>query len=161
VLAVSLGLACTSAIHAERAETSPYAGEAARRISLGAGQSVVYDLPQDAAEIFVADPKIANALVRSPHKLYLIGVTAGTTTVFALDHMGRKIAAYELSINTPPAFHIDIGGLQKMLRIAMPGAAITARLANDTIILSGTVDSPEEAQQALDIAKAFRSPTAA
>src|SRR5262249_24307148 len=88
----------------------------------------------------------------------------GLTTVFALDNKGHKIAAYELSINpppTPPAFVVDIVKLQKTLRKVMPGAAITALSPNNqTIILTGTVDSPEEALHALDIAKAFRSPIA-
>ena len=58
----------------------------------------IIDLPQDAAEIFVADPTVANAVVRSPRKLYVIGMDAGQTSVFALDQQGRKIAALELSI---------------------------------------------------------------
>lgn len=157
--AILSGLAFSCASHAqEEVESLSCRGASSHQISLRKGQSKVCDLPQDAAEIFVADPKIANALVRAPHKLYLIGVDAGQTTVFALDHMGRKIADYDLSINTPPLLLIDIDGLQKMLRAAMPGAAIKARLANQTIVLTGTVDSPEEAQQAFDIAKAFRSP---
>ncbi len=162
LIAIFSGVAGVRAAHAqEQGEIASCRGPSPHQISLGAGQSVVCDLPQDAAEIFVADPSIANALVRSPHKLYLIGVKGGQTTVFALDHMGRKIASYELSINTPSVFVIDIGGLQRMLRTVMPGAAIKARLANNQyIILTGTVDSPEEAKQALDIAKAFRSPAA-
>ncbi len=161
-MAIFSGLAGVSAAHAqEQIGSSSCRGPSPHQISLGAGQSIVCDLPQEAAEIFVADPKIANALVRAPHRLYLIGVNAGQTTVFALDNKGRTIAAYDMGINTPPLFRIDIGGLQKMLRTVLPGAAVTARLANQMIVLTGTVDSPEEAQQAFDIAKAFRSPTAA
>ena len=37
----------------------------------------------------------------------------------------------------------------------MPTAAITARTVNDTIILTGSVDSAEEAQRAGDIAQGF------
>jgi pilus assembly protein CpaC len=124
-------------------------GGAPRRISMGVGKAAIVDLPEDASEIFVANPKIANAVVRTPRKLYLIGMEAGQTSVFALDRKGNKIAALELSIGR------DIGGLQQILRAAMPSAAITARTVNDTIILTGTVDSPEEAQRATDIANGF------
>lgn len=120
-----------------------------RRISMGVGKAAIIDLPVDAAEIFVANPKIANAVVRSPRKLYVIGMEAGQTNIFALDPQGRKIAALELSIGR------DIGGLQQILRAAMPSAAITARTVNETIILTGTVDSAEEAQRATDIANGF------
>ena len=116
---------------------------------MGVGKSRIIDLPRDAAEIFVANPKVANAVVRSPRKLYVIGMDAGQTSVYALDQQGRPIAAFELSIGR------DTGELQQILHAAMPAAAITARTVNDTIILTGVVDSAEEAQRAGDIAKGF------
>lgn len=70
--------------------------------------------------------KVANAVVRSPRKLYVIGMDAGQTSVFALDQQGRQIAALELSIGR------DVGELQQILRAAMPAAAITARTVNNT-----------------------------
>lgn len=74
---------------------------------------------------------------------------AGQTSIYAMDMQGRQIAALELSIGR------DIGELQQILRAAMPSAAIIARTVNDTIILTGAVDSAEEAQRAGDIAKGF------
>jgi pilus assembly protein CpaC len=121
----------------------------ARRISMGVGKSVIVDLPEDASEIFVGNPKIANAVVRSARKLYVIGMADGQTTVFALDAHGRQIAALEISIGR------DVGELQQILTAALPKSAIVARTINDTIILSGTVDSAEEAQRATDIAQGF------
>jgi pilus assembly protein CpaC len=94
-------------------------------------------------------PKVANAVVRSPRKLYVIGMDPGQTSVFALDQQGHQIAALELSIGR------DVGELQQILRAAMPTAAVTARTVNDTIILTGAVDSIEDAQRAGDIAKGF------
>ena len=92
-------------VHAqERAEARYYGAVTPRRIAMGVGKSVIIDLPQDAAEIFVANPKVANAVVRSPRKLYVIGMDAGQTSVFALDQQGRQIAALELSIGR------DVGG---------------------------------------------------
>jgi pilus assembly protein CpaC len=138
-------------VHAqEKAEARFYGAVTPRHISMGVGKSEIIDLPQDAAEIFVADPTVANAVVRSPRKLYVIGVAAGQTSVFALDQQGRKIAALELSIGRG-----DPGDLQQILRAAMPSAAITARTINDTIILTGAVDSIEDAQRATDIANGF------
>ena len=80
---------------------------------------------------------------------HIIGMSAGQTSVYAMDQQGRQIAAIDLSIGR------DIGELQQILRAAMPAAAITARTVNDTIILTGVVDSAEEAQRADDIAKGF------
>jgi pilus assembly protein CpaC len=120
-----------------------------RRISMGVGKSVIVDLPQDAAEIFVGNPKVANAIVRSARKLYVIGLDNGQTTVFALDKQGHQIAALQISIGR------DVGELQQILKAAMPNSDVTARTINDTIILSGEVNSPEEAQRADDIAQGF------
>jgi pilus assembly protein CpaC len=120
-------MAGIGAVHAqEKAEARFNGAVNPRRIAMGVGKSVIIDLPQDAAEIFVANPKVANAVVRSPRKLYVIGMDAGQTSVFALDQQGRQIAALELSIGR------DVGELQQILRAAMPAAAITARTVNDT-----------------------------
>ena len=107
---------------------------------MGVGKSRIIDLPQDAAEIFVANPKVANAVVRSPRKLYVIGMAAGKTSIFALDQHDRKIADLDLDIGPYiPAYsiEIDIRKLQQMLRAVMPAAAITTREANGSIILTG------------------------
>jgi pilus assembly protein CpaC len=121
----------------------------ARRIQMGIGKSTIVDLPQDAAEIFVGNPQVANAVVRSARKLYIIGMANGQTTVFALDKQGRQIADIEISIGR------DIGELQQILKAALPNSDIVARTVNETIILTGEVDSPEEAQRAADIGRGF------
>jgi pilus assembly protein CpaC len=122
---------------------------AARRVQMGVGKSVIIDLPEDAAEIFVGNPQIANAVVRSARKLYVIGIANGQTSVFAIDKQGRQIADLEISIGR------DVGELQQILKAALPNSAITARTVNETIILTGEVDTPEEAQRAADISKGF------
>lgn len=121
----------------------------ARRISMGIGKSMILDLPEDAAEIFVGNPAVANAIVRTARKLYVIGVANGQTSIYALDRKGRQFASFEINIGR------DIGELGQILRAALPNAAIVARTINDTIILTGTVDSAEDAQRAADIAKGY------
>ena len=122
---------------------------ATRRINMGVGKSIILDLPRDASEIFVGNPKVANAVVRSPRKIYIIGVEGGQTTIFAIDAAGRQIAAIDLAIGR------DIGELDRILKTAMPRANIGLRTVNDTIILTGSVDSARDAQQAFDIAAGF------
>jgi pilus assembly protein CpaC len=145
-------MAGTCAVRAqEKAEARFNGAVMPRRIAMEVGMSRIVELPQDAAEIFVANPKVANAVVRSPRKLYVIGLDTGETSVVALDQQGREIEHLELTIRR----NIDIGELQQILRAAMPAAAITARTVKDTIILTGAVDSIEDAQRACDIAKGF------
>ncbi|HUO53898.1 MAG TPA: type II and III secretion system protein family protein [Rhodoblastus sp.] len=120
-----------------------------RRITMGVGKSIIVDLPSDAGEIFVGNPAIANAVVRSARKIYVIGQAPGQTTIYAMDKQGRRIATLELSVGR------DIGQLQNIIRTALPSSQITARTVNDSIILTGQVDSAGDMQTALDIAKGF------
>jgi pilus assembly protein CpaC len=150
-LAALLCCALLAPANASPASAPPSAtlSNGSQRISMGIGKSVILDLPEDAAEIFVGNPAVANAIVRTARKLYIIGMANGQTTVYALDRQGHQFASFEISIGR------DIGELTQILRTAMPNTEIVARTVNDTIILTGTVDSAEDAQRAADIAKGF------
>ncbi len=122
---------------------------ASQRLQLGVGQSVICDLPEEAGEIYVGDPKIANAIVRSATRVYISGVASGQTSIFALARDGRRIAALQVSVGR------DVGGLTNLLNTAIPGNDIHVRTVANSIILTGSVASAEEAQKALDIANGF------
>jgi len=119
------------------------------RLTMGVGQSVIVDLPREASEIFVANPKVANAVVRSASKLYIIATGGGQTTVFAMDRAGRQIATIEISVG------LDVGQLESIIRAAIPGSNVTAKTVNDTIILTGSTSSAGDAKKAMDIATGF------
>ena len=121
----------------------------ARRIQMGVGKSIIVDLPADAGEIFVGDPQVANAVVRSAHRLYIAAVANGQTTIFAMGRDNRQIAVLEVSVGR------DVGELQDLIHAALPGADITVKTVADTIILMGSVASAGEAQKAIDIATGF------
>jgi pilus assembly protein CpaC len=121
----------------------------ARRLQMGVGKSVIIDLPEEAGEIFVGDPKVANAIVRSARRLYIAAIENGQTTIFAMDRQGRQIAVIEISVGR------DVGELQELLNAAMPGNDIRVKTVADSIILMGSVGSAGEAQKALDIASGF------
>ena len=59
-----------------------------RFVPLGVGKSVVIDLPRDIKDVLVADPTIANAVIRSARRAYIIGVKNGQTNVFFFDGNG-------------------------------------------------------------------------
>jgi pilus assembly protein CpaC len=121
------------------------AGEAtAQSIPLGVGKSVVIDLPRDVKDVLVADPKVANAVVRSARRAYLIGVAVGQTNVFFFDAEGRQIAGYDIAVTR------DLNGVRAALRHALPDVQIEG--VGDGIMLRGSVGSPAESQQAFDLA---------
>ena len=120
-----------------------------RKVDLSMGRSLVVELPRDAKEVFVANPKIANAVVRSTRKLFLIGMENGATSIFVMDAEGGQIAAIDVTVGR------DLDVLRGTLRASLPGARIDVRTAGNSVLLSGTVASASEAQQALDVAGAF------
>jgi pilus assembly protein CpaC len=121
----------------------------ARRLQMGVGKSVIVDLPAEASEIFVGDPKVADAIVRSARRLYIDAMANGQTSIFALDKSGRQIAVFEISVGR------DVGELTDLLRAAIPGNDIQVKTVADSIILIGSVASAGEAAKALDIANGF------
>ncbi|WP_246731580.1 type II and III secretion system protein family protein [Methylocapsa sp. S129] len=125
------------------------ASSVARHLQMGVGKSVIVDLPAEASEIFVGNPAVANAIVRSARRLYIDAIANGQTSIFALDKDGRQIVVFEVSVGR------DIGELQELLRTALPGNDIQVKTVADSIILIGSVGSAGEAQKALDIASGF------
>lgn len=121
----------------------------ARKLDLSIGRSLIVELPRDAKEVFVANPKVANAVVRSARKLFIIGMADGATSMFVLDAEGRQITALEIEVGR------DLNVLRQTLRAAMPGADIQVKPAGNSILLVGNVANASEATQAMDIANAF------
>jgi pilus assembly protein CpaC len=115
-----------------------------RFIALGIGKSVVIDLPRDVKDVLVADPKIANAVIRSAQRAYIIGEAVGQTNVVFFDADGQQVASYDLAIKR------DLNGVRATLKQTFPGVEIEG--VGDGVVLTGSVSSPVEAQQAGDIA---------
>ena len=123
------------------------ASEATSRfIPLGIGKSVAVDLPADIKDVLVADPKIANAVIRSSRRVYIIGVTVGQTNIFFFGADGKQIAGFDIAVKR------DLNGVRGALKQTMPGADIRIEGVADGVMLSGSASSAAEAQQAFDIA---------
>ncbi|MPZ55795.1 MAG: BON domain-containing protein [Rhizobiales bacterium] len=115
-------------------------------IPLGIGKSMVVDLSREVKDVLVADPKIANAVVRSARRAYLIGVAVGQTSIFFFDAQGQQIAGFDIAVKR------DLNGIRAALAQAIRQARIRVEpLGADGIILTGTANSAAEAQQAYDI----------
>jgi len=132
-----------------RATTVPAAVDGqmnARFLALGIGKSIVIDLPRDIKDVLVADPKIANAVVRSAQRAYIIGAAVGQTNIVFFDSSGLQIAAYDIAVKR------DLNGLRAALKQALPNSDIQIEGVGESVMLSGSAASPIEAQQAGDLA---------
>jgi len=115
-------------------------------VALGLSKSVVIDLPRDIKDVLVADPKIANAIMRSSRRAFIIGNGVGQTNVFFFDAEGRQIAGFDVAVTR------DLNGIRAAIRQVLPDTDITVEGIGPGIILAGTASSQAEAQQAYDIA---------
>jgi pilus assembly protein CpaC len=149
VAALTLNPALTPVVASDYRAVAPVAADGqmnARFLALGVGKSVVIDLPRDIKDVLVADPKIANAVVRSAQRAYIIGAAVGQTNIVFFDSAGQQIAAYDIAVKR------DLNGLRAALKAALPNADIQIEGVGDGVMLTGTAASPIEAQQAGDLA---------
>jgi pilus assembly protein CpaC len=118
----------------------------ARFLPLGVGKSVVIDLPRDIKDVLVGDPKIANAVIRSSQRAYIIGAAVGQTNMVFFDASGQQIAAYDIAVTR------DLNGVRAALKQMFPNSDIRIEGVGDGVVLSGSAANPIEAQQAGDMA---------
>ena len=119
---------------------------------LESGTGRVLTLREPAANVFVADPKIAEVRPASAAALFVFGVAAGRTTVAALDAAGHTIAQYDVTVQ-PSAF----GAIQTQSLIArlVAGSRVQVQAQSKGLLLSGVVGSAADAAQAVAIAKGY------
>ncbi len=149
VAALTLNPALTPVLASDYRAAAPATSDGqmnARFVSLGIGKSFVIDLPREIKDVLVADPKVANAVIRSTQRAYIIGATVGQTNIIFFDSTGAQIAAYDIAVKR------DLNGVRAALKQTLPNSDITIEGVGDGVILSGTAASPIEAQQAADIA---------
>ncbi len=149
VTALTLNPALTPVVASDYRIAAPVASDGqmnARFLALGIGKSIVIDLPRDIKDVLVADPKIANAVVRSAQRAYIIGAAVGQTNIVFFDSAGQQIAAYDIAVKR------DLNGVRAALKQSLPNAEIQIEGIGDGVVLSGSVASPIEAQQAGELA---------
>jgi pilus assembly protein CpaC len=125
---------------------------AASPVLLDSGTGRVLSLPSAAANVFVADSKVAEVRPASPSTLFIFGVGAGRTTVAALDAQGGLVTQFDVTVQ--PATFGAIEAQSEISRL-LPRSHVRVRALPTGLMLSGTVESPIDAAQAVAVAKAY------
>ncbi len=118
-------------------------------IRLGLDKSIVVDLPAIANDVLVANPRVADAVMRTSRRIYLFGKQIGQTNIFVFDGAGKQIAAMDILIER------DISGLESSLSRLIKNSNIKAEMINDNIVLTGSVQTPSDANKAIALAQIF------
>ena len=145
--ALALGIAALPAAPAAAAPTPSTRPMGNLTLSVGRGELI--NLAGPMTDLFVADPSIADVQVRSPTQLYVFGKGNGSTSVYATAKGGRVIWSANVRVGT------NLDSVQTMLKLAMPEAAIVATPMQGLVMLTGTVATPDDVEQASQLVQAF------
>jgi len=131
---------------------APYFGG----LSVKKGEGKLVKLPRAVANLFVADNSVAEVRPASPGTMFVFGKTPGETNIVATDQDGTRIAQYSVTV-TPSSYAGD--RLQSQAQLSAPGSSVTAESEPGGMVVSGTVNSAEEADTVINQAKAISSGT--
>jgi len=132
---------------------APTPAEVARtKVSFEAGSGQLVNLRAPAANVFVADPKVADVRPGSATALFVFGLAAGRTTVAALDDDGKPVAEFDVTVR-PSAFNAN--GAEAALNQVMPSARLRVRAQPKGLLVVGEVKAPQEAARAVAIVRGF------
>ena len=146
-VALAIGLGTVAAPAPAAAQSS--AARPSETLNLSAGTGTLVRLSGPMSDVFVADDKIADVQVRSSTQLYVFGKARGETTVYATGKNGRTVYAANVRVGN------NLGSLEEMLQLAMPEASIRATPMNNLVLLTGTVSSPTDVEEAGRLVQAY------
>ena len=120
-----------------------------QRLLIAQGKSAIIDLPVEARDVVVANPEIADAVMRTARRGFLLGVKNGETNVYFLDAQGRQILALEVRVAR------DTSELDSLILRLAPQARVQSEGVGESVILSGEVPNAAVADQVLRIAQNY------
>ncbi len=119
------------------------------RISIELNEGQLFRLDRPAASVFITNPSVADINVRSTQLVYLFGKTPGKTTLFALDSDDNVIVNMEIVVQH------NLTRLQSALETLLPTAGVKVTSIDGGIILSGTVATASDSENARRITARF------
>ena len=120
-----------------------------KSIVLPLNKAAIVELPMAAADVLVSQPSVVDAVVRSPRRVYLLGLQAGQTNAFFFDGQGRQILNLEIVVEQ------DVDALSDLIRRVIPDSRIDVEAVNGNILLRGTAQTPADAANASELASRF------
>lgn len=120
-----------------------------QHIVLSLNKAAIIQLPRGASDVLVSQPSVVDAVVRSPRRVYLLGLQVGQTNAFFFDAQGKQILNLEIRVER------DVSDLQDLLTRLIPDSRIEVEAVNDNIVLKGTVANNAQLANAADIASRF------
>ncbi len=161
ILTMSAAMLFAASAVSTGAAPVPYASSAPMRVTtqsapvrtqvlnLAKGRSAVIDLPADASDVFVSNPAIADAVLRTPRRIFVLGVAAGQSDAIFFDGMGRQILNLSIRVEAPT------DNLADTIHRLFPQSKVEIQSLNGHIVLSGIAQNAGEADQIARLAQTY------
>lgn len=109
------------------------------------GRSMVIATEEPLRRVSVTDPGIASAAIITPTQVLVHGIRTGTVTLILWNQQDEP-TAYDLVVE------LDVAAAREVLAGTFPGETLNLFQSGDALVLTGTVSTPEIAEQASALA---------
>lgn len=121
-------------------------------VLLSVGQGELINLPAAVANVWTSNPGVADVYVSNPRQIHLFGKEFGEATVFATSASGAVVYATNVRVSQ------NINSIDRMLKLAMPDADVKVTVAGQAAVMTGTVASPQDAEEAEMLVRTMLNP---
>ena len=147
ITAFLLALQILPAYAAER-NTAQVLSPANTVLDIQTNKGQLIRLSRAASAVFVADTRIADVTVRSPRLIYLFAKEPGETTLYAVDGRDQIVVAQRVVVSA------NIDRIQDLFRKLRPNAPVSVKSIGNQLVLTGTVDHVDVAEEFTRVAAA-------
>jgi pilus assembly protein CpaC len=121
-------------------------GPQSHQLHLPLNKAAVVELPEDARDVLVSNPEIVDAVVRTPRRVFIVGMKVGQSNAFFFTAGGKQLLNLEIRVER------DMNALEGLIERSVKGADVKVESVNDRVVLLGSVRSPTDAEAARQIA---------
>jgi pilus assembly protein CpaC len=151
LIASTLSLAAAAVLAAPAsARAEAMATPARMELAVSVGKSQVLEIGRPYADVMIANPEVADVLPLTNHSVYVVGKKLGSTQLTIYGPGRSLIAATDVTVGP------DIDSLKLRLHEILPDEEeLSIRAANQSLLLSGSVDSGARLQQVVALAESY------
>jgi len=118
-------------------------------ISIPRGKSATIEFSGDVREAQVTNPMTADVRVHTPRRISILGLAPGQTDAAFFDASGRRVLTVDIRVDQ------DIAALSETITRVVPGSNVMVEAINESVILTGVVESMSEADAVVQTARLF------
>lgn len=120
-----------------------------RSITVGVNKSVIIELEAPAADVVIANPAIADAVVQTSQRIIFRGVAYGQTSALIFDRSGRALLDLYLHVET------DMAALEDTIVRHVPDVRVKLESLNGSIVMAGAVDDMSQSDRVRQLVAAY------